>query len=403
MILNQFISYDIYQNVDVEKTSIIKYGIPSNYIDVTDVALSKCLIDNRIIIPENDHRRADLFGDPVPFIIKSIYVKKKYIDIIIYPHLSFNLSDGGTTVQYYFAKLLIDRGLNIKIYDKDKMYANNKICIDYFNDEKDYIDDTTIVVYCEGIVGNPLGTKRVVRWMLSKLGTNISYNTLHTWNKNELVYFFNSEISFFEKPEKKNTIYKMLSLLYINQDIHNYGMAFRNGYCHTFRKAIPHGIKLTYIHPNDSYEITNQHTQDEYIAIFNEREYFISYDILTFLNIISALCGCISIVQKRDTIDKEQWLKSTAIKEYLTDNNTILYGIAYGNDPEEIQYAKDTLHLVPEQWNNILKYYESHVDNFIKDMTDFENNKNTINNVYFNKECCKQNHKTEQHLMNLKN
>ena len=298
--------------------------------------------------------------------------------IIIYPHLPFNLSDGGTTVHYYFAKLLSERGIDIKIYDKYKQNVENKIYSVYFNNKYDYIDDNSIIVYCEGIVGNPLGAKKVVRWILSKLGMNVHYNMVHTWNKNELVYFFNSEISFFEKPEKINTIYKMLSLLYINPDIRNYNEP-RNGYCHTFRK----GHIKTRIHPNNSFEITRQNTQDDYIQIFNKKEYFISYDTLTFLSIISALCGCISIVQKNDNINKEEWLRSTALKEYLQHTNTVLYGIAYGNDYAEIQHARDTLHLVDEQWKNIQQFYMSHVDNFIHDMKNFEKNKNTIKNVYF--------------------
>ena len=41
---------------------------------MTDVALSKCIVNNRIIIPSGDQARADIFGDPLPFIIKSIFV-----------------------------------------------------------------------------------------------------------------------------------------------------------------------------------------------------------------------------------------------------------------------------------------------------------------------------------------
>ena len=74
---------------------IIKYGTEFNNIDVTDIVLEKCKINNSICIPENDERRACLFTDPVFGIKKYIFIvdrtnnnitvydslKKVYIDI----------------------------------------------------------------------------------------------------------------------------------------------------------------------------------------------------------------------------------------------------------------------------------------------------------------------------------
>ena len=65
--------------VDVSINSIILYGLSDNYIDVTDVALSKCIVDDRIIIPDGDHTRDSIFGDPLPFVVKNIFVKDKEI------------------------------------------------------------------------------------------------------------------------------------------------------------------------------------------------------------------------------------------------------------------------------------------------------------------------------------
>ena len=68
------IEYNNTQEVNVHVDNIIKYGIRDNYIDVTYIALEKCVYNNRIIIPSNDHKRAELFGDPVPFTLKSIFI-----------------------------------------------------------------------------------------------------------------------------------------------------------------------------------------------------------------------------------------------------------------------------------------------------------------------------------------
>ena len=73
------IEFNDKQIVDIPINSIIKYGVRDNYIDVTDVALSKCIVDNRIIIPDGDHARANIFGDPLPYKLKSIFVEDKGI------------------------------------------------------------------------------------------------------------------------------------------------------------------------------------------------------------------------------------------------------------------------------------------------------------------------------------
>ncbi len=58
-----------------------------------------------------------------------------------------------------------------------------------------------------------------------------------------------------------------------------------------------------------------------------------------------------------------------------------LYGIAYGR--EDMEYAKSTLHLVKEQWDDIINYCEEKtVLPFIEDLKNFENMQNTIENNY---------------------
>ena len=55
----------------------IKYGIPGNNIDVTNICLtSPRLFHNNIItIPSGDENRARHFTDPVPYVVKQIIIQ----------------------------------------------------------------------------------------------------------------------------------------------------------------------------------------------------------------------------------------------------------------------------------------------------------------------------------------
>jgi hypothetical protein len=300
------------------------------------------------------------------------------------PNFSFNA--GGTVVQYYLANVLEEYGQNVRIYTNNGVNTPNSIFSKFYDaNTTDFaIDENTIVIYCEGTQGNPLNAKKVVRWMLSELGQNVPREWLNTWGKNELVYYFNSELKFEQNPEKKGNIYKLLSVLYINPYIKQTNFNERNGVCYTIRKAHEiHKNGFEKVHPPNSFEITRQHKQMDYVQIFNQYKWFISYDSLTFISIIAALCGCISVVKKVDGLSKRDWINTTAAAEYCKFkgiNN--LYGIAYGK--EDMQFAQDTIHLAKEQWDEIVNFCkENTVKSFINDIEDFDKMENTIEKNYY--------------------
>jgi len=311
--------------------------------------------------------------------IKKEDQKKK---IIFYPNVPLDMKTGGSVIQYYFSNILdkigiqtrMVRNINSQISNKNTMFNVN-----YYNNDFDLND--CVVIYIDTQLGNPLNAPHIVRWVLLELHPILSYFYALSWNKNDLVYYFNSEIKFNEHPDRINTIYKLLYTLYINPLFKNLELTNRSGYCYTIRKN--HAKK--YIHPNDAFEITREHTQDDYQIIFNNYKFFISYDQISFLTIISTLCGCISIVCPIDGITKRQWLAKTSLEKYLIhkkiDN---LYGIAYGNSPEELLYAEQTIHLVKDQWIDIKEYEKSIILDFIDDINNFDNNQNTVKNNFLN-------------------
>ena len=52
----------------------IKYGTLNSSINITEIVLKKCLKQDIIFIPDNDHTRASLFTDPVFGMHKKIYI-----------------------------------------------------------------------------------------------------------------------------------------------------------------------------------------------------------------------------------------------------------------------------------------------------------------------------------------
>ena len=305
-------------------------------------------------------------------------------NIIIYPHMSeFSFNDGGTVVEYLLAKKLHELGQNVRIYPSYGKRSESPIFMNYYDNDFP-IDDNAVVIYCEGTQGNPLNAKYVVRWMLSKLGQNVPYYYVNTWGKNELVYYFNSEEKIAKNPEKIGNIYKLLNVIYVNPLAINHNLPTRQGTCYTIRKEHhTHGNSMRRVHPSRSFEVTMSHTQEDYIKIFNQYKYFISYDSITFLSVIAALCGCISIVVKVDGLSKEDWLNTTVVAEYLKESGEpTLYGIAYGHD--DLENAINTLHLVKEQWNKIVSYsVNKYVVPFINDINNWDININTLNNNFY--------------------
>ena len=98
---------------------------------------------------------------------------------------------------------------------------------------------------------------------------------------------------------------------------------------------------------------------------------------------MAVLCGCVSIVAPMPNMSKDEWLKTTAGYGYLSSNKINgYYGIAYGQ--EEIEWAKSTIHLAKQQWDDIISYNHKFYESFVEDLNHLEDGTltNTIENNY---------------------
>jgi len=308
----------------------------------------------------------------------------RFTNILIYPcnNCMYEYCSGGITCSFEMAKLLSNYFSNVLIYNilsqPNSIYNKSFKHIEISTDlNEEYNIENTLVIYGEGVEHNPLNSKYIVRWILGPVGINCRKDIYLTWGKNDLVYHFN-----YDQHMKDNNIYKLLSYIHINPELNDKQLN-RSGTCYAIRKGTKFHTNLIAIHPSDSFCIHDLTSQTGLINIFNSNAIFISYDPLTFLNIMAAMCGCISIVYKPDKLTKDEWLKTTAIYRYLKEKNEPLYGIAYG--PEEIEFAVNTIHLLKEQWNNFQQYL---IDNtiipFVNDMENIDILENTVFNNYMN-------------------
>ena len=76
------IEYSDTVTIDVPFNNVykIKYGIRDNLMDITEIVKEKCIVNDHIIIPSDDNNRTSIFGDPIPYVKKSIFIEWKYIE-----------------------------------------------------------------------------------------------------------------------------------------------------------------------------------------------------------------------------------------------------------------------------------------------------------------------------------
>jgi hypothetical protein len=290
-------------------------------------------------------------------------------NIIIYPHNSFDLSDSEIYIQYYLANVLDILGLNVKIcnvYDKNK----ENILYNKFqaHDELNQIDfENTIVIYSEGVIGNPLKAIYVIRWVLGKREEDIPLDYYENWGDNELIYFLN------KKKDMNAEFTKQLTLFCIYEELRNLHTK-REGTCFLNKN----GFNSKPLHEADAYELTQSFTQTEYADIFNSYETFISYDPCIFVNIMATLCGCISVINPIENVSKCEYLQMTIFSEYMKEKNIHdIYGIAYGISESEINYAIKTAYLLKCQILDIQNWYiHKYVKSFVNDLDNWSNNHN---------------------------
>lgn len=246
---------------------------------------------------------------------------------IIYTY-DYNPGVGGIKVMHKLCDMINTNGGEaylMPIHLRDDFYT----CSDYNTPliTQEVYDDieNAIIIYPEGVKGNPLNAKNIVRWIL---GPSLQADA-ETYSKSDLVYWYMDYYYTDYLGQKDNQLF----ISEFHDDIFQNVNLQRIGSCYTIRKANPTSL----VHPEESYFIPFEAAGNltGLAELFNKTKKFYCYDNYTFLYTQAAMCGCISIVIPDGTKTKEEWLSGSRLNKY---------GIAYGED--DIDRALETLPLM---------------------------------------------------------
>lgn len=289
---------------------------------------------------------------------------------------------GGIMVMNYLIKCINDLGISgVRglVYFADHRRHRNEFCNDYFNPL--LMDDNTIVIYPETVKGNPLNAKNVVRWILLDLGLEVPHNHFLNWQSNDIVYHW--------EPSKLNYT-KQLVNIWLNPHIHKMDIKFnrRDKNCYGLKKMqwIPRSLhkNMTTIHNTRDITIDNLHIP-QIVKTFNQSKLFYCYDPNTFFTIMAPLCGCATVLHPIDGVSREEYFKSRILYHHPTQF-CFDFGIAYGNDPMEIDRAIQSLPYAEEKFAHLRSLYTNTISDLITDMVALVRNNqipmNTVKNIY---------------------
>lgn len=256
----------------------------------------------------------------------------------------YDSHSGGIIALHKLGEILSNYGEKVFISNATSFTSNAKV-ISYEDIIKLNMNEV-VVIYPEIVVGNPYNAKYVVRWILNTPGI-IGGDGIY--GEHDLVYKYSNYFKALDESRVKGelrTFDLKLNIFYNkNQE--------RSGECYMVRKG---AHKVLNKHKNEAINLDHNPADEHLANVFNKCEYFICYDSMCFHNHQAALCGCIPIIVPDDGVSKEEFINKSSINKY---------GIAYGFD--DIEYAKNTQHLMKEYLIEMENESKEQIKTLIKD------------------------------------
>jgi hypothetical protein len=290
------------------------------------------------------------------------YATNNKIKIVIYTR-PFDILCGGIVALHHLAKIINDikhPEIYAKLFVYNNLKYNNIFCNQFEN--VDEINDNTIVIYPEVISGNPLNSKKVIRWILLSLGIEMPINHYINWGLHSLTNSISTDgsINLIYQWESVQNSIPQLSVPWFNPIFRNTNQ-LRTKTCYLIKKGVLLHKKIKYMHDKNSICIDDMNLAEK-SAIFNQCTRFYCYDPNTAYMIFAVSCGCITILHPLENVSKDEYFKN---KIFNKDNKIFNAGIAYGNTYREISFAQKTLSEGIKMYVNLFNEYKNTVTPFL--------------------------------------
>lgn len=269
---------------------------------------------------------------------------------------------GSSTVSHTLARELSLLGENTFIYANNTPYKNVS-CIPWGN-EIEYDNENTIFIMPAGAgehtfkqdIPNFINkSKNIVRHLVNK--------QVQLYPKENKLY----TLSPYFEPLLDQKVDGYMPVLNVDLELFRNHNLPRSGRCYLVKgneyiegQPIYHNISDTNL---DNYWAYQGDRMKLLAEIFNRHEIFFTYNTQTFISVLAALCGCISVILPHPSTSKEKIHKFPQNK----------YGVAYGF--EDIQHSIDTLPLVKENLESLLQDHTKHLKQFVSDSYNWLQNK----------------------------
>ncbi len=203
-----------------------------------------------------------------------------------------------------------------------------------------------IVVYPDIVSGNPLNAKRVVRWLLAHAG---AYGGDKTFPATDSVWCYSTRIA--RRAGYSNVLNCPAADPSVFVPLPN---VERAGTCFYSYKHRLFGGRLTE-DVRHSTEITRQMPRPEMIRLLQHSELFYSYED-TFLIMEAVLCGCPVVLLPNETFEE-----CHTLEDYGSS------GVAWGNEPVEIENARATVARGRGDYFKVIGTFWTQLDRFIRE------------------------------------
>lgn len=187
-----------------------------------------------------------------------------------------------------------------------------------------------VAVYPEIVPGDPLRSRRVVRWLLHKPGF---FDPDVRFGRNELTFFYQHP---FREGLADVDPDNLLQVRWIRDDVYFDRGLPRAGACRLVRKGARTGMAA--IPENDDAVLVDALSHEGKAEAFNRAKVLYSHDPYTMYLFYAALCGCVPVVLPQPGMSREQWRAREEDR----------WGVAYGE--EEIPWAVETRGLMLDRF-----------------------------------------------------